>query len=73
MTKKELFNLMATYNSRMASLKFYDMADRYILTIGDHHFDLNDHTAENLIVDLKDNTFATITDHNGHKSAKITK
>ncbi|MBR2277135.1 phosphate acetyltransferase [Leuconostoc gasicomitatum] len=73
MTKKELFNLMTTYNSRMASLKFYDMADRYILTIGDHHFDLSDHTAENLIADLADHACATITNHNRHKSVKITK
>ncbi|WP_224172044.1 phosphate acetyltransferase [Leuconostoc gelidum] len=57
----------------MASLKFYDMADRYILTIGDHHFDLNDDTAENLIADLEDNACATITNHIRHKSAKITK
>ncbi|MGY3742511.1 phosphate acetyltransferase [Leuconostoc inhae] len=73
MTKNELFNLMARYNSKMASLKFYDMADRYILTIGDHHFDLSDLTAEALLVDLKDHDFVTITDHKQHKSAQITK
>ncbi|WP_294977255.1 phosphate acetyltransferase [uncultured Leuconostoc sp.] len=73
MTKNELFNLMTKYNSKMASLKFYDMADRYILTIGDHHFDLNDLTAEALLIDLKDLDFVTITDHKQHQSAQIKK
>lgn len=73
MTKNELFNLMTTYKTQIATIKFYDMADRYILTMGDQHIDLSDSDAENLMTDLNVEDFVAITILNQHMSAKITK
>lgn len=72
MTIKELFNLMATHHSHTATLQFYDMADRYILTINDWHLNLNQSVAEDLITQLKSEKFAVITSKNGHPAIKLT-
>ncbi|MBM7434846.1 phosphate acetyltransferase [Leuconostoc rapi] len=72
MTNKELFDLMATHHAHTAKLQFYDMADRYILTINDWHLNLNQSVAEDLIEQLKTETSAVITSKNGYPAIKLT-
>lgn len=72
MTIKELFNLISIHHANSATLQFYDMADRYILTINDWHLNIDQFVAEDLIEQLKREPTALITIKNGHPAVKLT-
>ena len=65
--------LMQQHNAQTATLKFYDMADRYILRIGDWHLDFSDAAANQLLDALAeaDTENVTITIVNNRRAAKI--
>lgn len=71
MTKTALFALMSVHKSHVATLKFYDMADRYILRIGDWHQDLSDTAANSLLDELVAVETVTIITENNRRTAKI--
>ncbi len=72
-TLTDLITLMSQHKAHTATLKFYDMADRYILRMGDWHLDFNDATANQLLDALAeaDTENVTITIVNNRRAAKI--
>ncbi len=67
----DLMTLMQQHNAQTATLKFYDMADRYILRIGDWHLDFSDAAANQLLDALTNTENVTMTLVNNHRAAKI--
>ncbi len=45
---------MSQHKAHTATLKFYDMADRYILRMGDWYLDFSDAAADQLLDELAD-------------------
>lgn len=70
-TLSDLIALMSQHKAHTATLKFYDMADRYILRMGDWHLDFSDATANQLLDALADTENVTITIVNNRRAAKI--
>ncbi|MGL5465777.1 MAG: phosphate acetyltransferase [Leuconostoc lactis] len=72
-TLTDLITLMSQHKAHTATLKFYDMADRYILRMGDWHLDFRDATANQLLDALAeaDTENVTITIVNNRRAAKI--
>ena len=72
-TLTDLITLMSQHKAHTATLKFYDMADRYILSMGDWHLDFSDATANQLLDALAeaDTENVTITIVNNRRAAKI--
>ncbi len=62
---------MTIHHVKVATLKFYDMADRYILTFGEQHFDLSDQIAQKLISELTTDEHATIATEHNHVAVTI--
>ena len=72
-TLTDLITLMSQHKAHTATLKFYDMADRYILRMVDWHLDFSDATA-NQLLDAQaeaDTENVTITIVNNRRAAKI--
>lgn len=70
-TLTDLITLMSQHKAHTATLKFYDMADRYILRMGDWHLDFSDAAANQLLDALADAENVTITIVNNRRAAKI--
>lgn len=72
-TLTDLISLMSQHKAHTATLKFYDMADRYILRMGDWHLDFSDAAANQLLDALAeaDTENVTITIVNNRRAAKI--
>lgn len=72
-TLSDLIALMSQHKAHTATLKFYDMADRYILRMGDWHLDFSDAAANQLLDALAeaDTENVTITIVNNRRAAKI--
>ncbi|MBU7537972.1 phosphate acetyltransferase [Leuconostoc lactis] len=72
-TLTDLITLMSQHKAHTATLKFYDMADRYILRMGDWHLDFSDAAANQLLDALAeaDTENVTITIVNNRRAAKI--
>lgn len=72
-TLTDLITLMSQHKAHTATLKFYDMADRYILRMGDWHLDFSDAAANQLLDALAeaDTENITITIVNNRRAAKI--
>lgn len=72
-TINDLIALMSQHKAHTATLKFYDMADRYILSMGDWHLDFSDAAANQLLDALAeaDTENVTITIVNNRRAAKI--
>lgn len=56
-----------------ASIQFYDMADRYFLTIGAYHQELSDSDAKRLLSELQKDKQSILTTKNNHPALLITK
>lgn len=72
-TLTDLITLMSQHKAHTATLKFYDMADRYILRMGDWHLDFSDAAANQLLdaLAVADTENVTITIVNNRRAAKI--
>ena len=72
-TINDLIALMSQHKAHTVTLKFYDMADRYILRMGDWHLDFSDAAANQLLDALAeaDTENVTITIVNNRRAAKI--
>lgn len=55
-----------------ASIQFYDMADRYFLTIGAYHQELSDNDAKRLLSELQTDRQSILTTKNNHPALLIT-
>lgn len=70
-TQSDLFDLMAQHHVKLATLKFYDMADRYILRVGDQHISLAEPIANQLLTTLANLSHVEMTTENAHPAAII--
>lgn len=69
--KIELLKLMSKKSKTKATIQFYDMADRYILFIGDIEIAMKEDEALSLIHDIENSHFAKIFIKNNHVAAVI--